>query len=65
MSITLGCIKNDINRIDSVGWTLEQTTSTDLTNQQFDNFMAACMDESSVPSPRIPEAAKRLDQEGF
>jgi len=44
---------------------LKQQTTIDLTNQQFDNFMVACMDETSVPSPRILEAAKRLDQDGF
>lgn len=36
-----------------------------VTNAQFDNFMAVCMDESLVPSSRILEAARRLDQEGF
>jgi len=44
---------------------LKQQTTIDLTNQQFDDFMAACMDEAAAPSPRILEAAKRLDNEGF
>jgi uncharacterized protein (DUF1778 family) len=36
-----------------------------VTNAQFDNFIAVCMDESHVPSSRILEAARRLDQEGL
>ena len=44
---------------------LKQQTTIALTNQQFDVFMAACLNEAAVPSPRIMEAAKRLDQEGF
>lgn len=44
---------------------LKQQTTIDLTNQQFDDFMTACMDETAAPSPRILEAAKRLDEEGF
>jgi uncharacterized protein (DUF1778 family) len=44
---------------------LKQQTTIALTNQQFDEFMAACLDEAAVPSPRILEAAKRLNQEGF
>ncbi len=44
---------------------LKQQTTIELTNNQFDQFMAACMDEAVTPSPRILEAAQRLDQEGF
>jgi uncharacterized protein (DUF1778 family) len=36
-----------------------------VTNAQFDNFMAVCMDETLVPSSRMLEAARLLDQEGF
>ncbi|MBT4522639.1 MAG: DUF1778 domain-containing protein [Halieaceae bacterium] len=44
---------------------LKQQTNIELSNQHFDQFMAACMDDNVTPSPRILEAAKRLDQEGF
>lgn len=44
---------------------LKQQTTINLSNQHFDQFMAACMDDNAAPSPRILEAAKRLDQEGF
>jgi uncharacterized protein (DUF1778 family) len=44
---------------------LKQQTTINLSNQHFDQFMAACVDENTAPSPRILEAAKRLDQEGF
>ena len=37
---------------------LKQQTTINLTNQQFDDFMAACMDEAAVPSSRILEAAE-------
>ena len=44
---------------------LRQQTTIELTNKQFDQFMAACMNESDAPSVRIQEATRRLDQEGF
>ena len=44
---------------------LKQQTTIELSNQHFDQFMAACMDDTAAPSARILEAAKRLDQEGF
>ncbi len=44
---------------------LKQRTTIELTNKQFDQFMAACMDESGTPSARIQETTRRLDQEGF
>ncbi len=44
---------------------LERQATIELTNRQFDEFVAACMDETATPGPRILEAARRLDQEGF
>ncbi|MCP5192416.1 MAG: DUF1778 domain-containing protein [Pseudomonadales bacterium] len=45
---------------------LKQQTTIELSNQHFDQFMAACMGgDTAAPGPRILEAAKRLDQEGF
>jgi uncharacterized protein (DUF1778 family) len=44
---------------------LEQQANIEVTNQQFDQFMTICMDKSKVPSPRILEAAQRLDREGL
>ncbi len=44
---------------------LKQQTTIELTNNQFDQFMAACMNKTAAPSTRVQEAARRLDQEGF
>ena len=44
---------------------LQQETSIQVTNAQFDHFMAICNDTEPKPSARIMEAAKRLDAEGF
>ena len=44
---------------------LKQQTTIELTNNQFDQFMAACLNEAVAPSVRIQEAARKLDQEGF
>ncbi len=44
---------------------LEQQARIEVTNKQFDRFMAACMDTTQIPSTRILEAAERLDREGF
>ncbi len=41
---------------------LKLHTTIELSNQQFDCFMAACMGEPAAPSPRILRAAKRLDK---
>ncbi len=44
--------------------TLKYYTEIQLTNEQFDNFMAIC-DAEHEPSQAIKDAAKRLDEEGF
>ena len=43
---------------------LKMQAEIELTNQQFDRFIKIC-NASKPPSPRILEAAKRLDNEGF
>ena len=44
--------------------TLKAHTNIQLTNKQFEDFIAICEAEHK-PSQRILEAAKRLDDEGF
>jgi len=44
---------------------LEQQSTIEVTNAQFDRFMAICNDIERKPSARILEAAKRLDAEGY
>jgi uncharacterized protein (DUF1778 family) len=44
---------------------LQQQSAIDLTNAQFDRFMAICNDTERKPSDRILKAAKRLDEEGY
>ncbi len=44
--------------------TLKAYTEMQLTNQQFDHFMAICDSEQELSQP-IRDAAKRLDDEGF
>lgn len=44
---------------------LEQQSAIEVTNAQYDRFMAICSDTERKPSERILEAAKRLDAEGY
>ncbi|MEW8309699.1 MAG: DUF1778 domain-containing protein [Candidatus Thiodiazotropha sp.] len=44
---------------------LEHEASMQVTNAQFDHFIAVCDDTERKPSTRIMEAAKRLDAEGY
>ena len=44
---------------------LRQETTIQVTNAQFDHFMAICNATERKPSDRILEAAKRLDAEGY
>ncbi len=44
--------------------TLKSYSEIQLTNQQFDNFIAIC-DREHEPSKAIIDAANRLDKEGF
>ncbi len=44
---------------------LEQKTAIEVTNAQFDRFMATCNDTERKPGTRLSEAAKRLDAEGY
>jgi uncharacterized protein (DUF1778 family) len=36
-----------------------------ITNDQFDHFLAACEDTTRKPSKRLRKAAARLDKEGY
>lgn len=45
--------------------TLQEAAMIKLTNQQFDNFIAACEDPNRQPGARLLEAARALDKEGF
>lgn len=44
---------------------LENEASIQITNDQFDHFIAVCQDTERKPSDRLIEAAKRLDAEGY
>lgn len=44
---------------------LEREASIQLTNAQFDSYIAACTDSKITPSRKILEAAQRLDSEGY
>ena len=50
---------------DNAPQVLEKESSIQVTNTQFDNFLAICNDVELMPSDRIMAAAKRLDSEGF
>lgn len=50
---------------DNAPGILEQQSAIQLTNAQFDHFMAVCNDTERQPSARIMDAAKRLDTEGY
>jgi len=68
-SAALGCasLTEYITRLisENAPKILQQEASIQLTNAQFDNFMAVCNDDERKPSTRILEAARRLDSEGF
>lgn len=44
---------------------LEQEAAIEVTNAQFDRFIALCEESSREPSAKILEAARRLDKEGY
>lgn len=44
---------------------LEKQTTIELTNAQFDNFLALCNDQNLKPSQSLLHTAKRLDDEGY
>lgn len=68
-SAVLGCasLTEFITRLirDNAPEILQHESSIQLTNAQFDNFMAICQDTERKPSTRLVDAAKRLDTEGF
>lgn len=44
---------------------LKEQATIELTNAQFDRFLALCNDQAAQPSPSLLAAAKRLDSEGY
>ena len=44
---------------------LAKQATIELTNAQFDNFLAVCKDQTLKPSKSLSDAAKRLDKEGY
>jgi len=68
-SAALGCasLTEYITRLisENAPKILQREASIQLTNDQFDNFLAICNDTERKPSSRIKEAAKRLDTEGY
>lgn len=44
---------------------LKEQAMIELTNAQFDQFLALCNDQAIKPSPSLVAAAKRLDSEGY
>ncbi len=44
---------------------LAKQTTIELTNAQFDNFLAVCNEQTLKPSQPLLNAAKRLDKEGY
>jgi uncharacterized protein (DUF1778 family) len=44
---------------------LEHEAKIQLTNAQFDRFLEVCDDVRRGPSPRLRQAARRLDTEGL
>lgn len=68
-SAALGCasLTEFITRLirDNAPEILQHESAIQLTNAQFDNFVAICEDTERKPSDRIMEAAKRLDAEGY
>ncbi len=68
-SAALGCasVTEFITRLirDNAPEILRQEASIQLTNAQFDHFIAICNDADRKPSTRIEKAATRLDVEGY
>lgn len=44
---------------------LAKQTTLELTNAQFDNFLAVCNNQTLKPSKSLLDAAKHLDKEGY
>jgi uncharacterized protein (DUF1778 family) len=44
---------------------LAKQTTIELTNAQFDDFLAVCNDQTLKPGKPLLDAAKRLDREGY
>ena len=68
-SVALGCssLTEYITRLirENSPQIIQKQTAIKLSNQQFDQFIELCEDETLKPSKRLLEASKRLDEEGF
>ena len=50
---------------DNAPNTLRKESTIQVTNDQFDHFIAVCDDLERKPGDKILDAAKRLDTEGY
>ena len=68
-SAALGCssLTEYITRLirDNSPNIIQQQTQITLSNQQFDQFIALCEDETIKPSNSLLQAAQQLDKEGY
>lgn len=68
-SVALGCasLTEFLTRLiqEKAPEILEQKATMRLASDQFEQFMDACQRSDIVPSQKIMDAAKRLDEEGY
>jgi len=68
-SAALGCssLTEYITRLirDNSPSIIQQQTEITLSNQQFDQFISLCEDETIKPSASLLQAARQLDKEGY
>jgi len=68
-SAALGCssLTEYITRLirDNSPSIIQQQTEITLSNQQFDQFISLCEDETIKPSASLLQAAWQLDKEGY
>ncbi len=68
-SAALGCnsLTEFMTRLihDNAPSILQQQATIEMTNAQFDQFMAICESDTRKPSQKILDAARKLDSEGF
>jgi len=68
-SAALGCssLTEYITRLirDNSPNIIQQKTQITLSNQQFDQFIALCENETIKPSKSLLQAAQQLDKEGY
>ncbi|GFO73314.1 antitoxin [Bathymodiolus japonicus methanotrophic gill symbiont] len=68
-SAALGCssLTEYITRLirDNSPSIIQQQTQITLSNQQFDQFITLCEDETIKPSKSLLQVAQQLDKEGY